>query len=223
MKTNLKTSDRPFTLIGRMVVAWNETELVWFLIFTLLVHHLPRAVAEAIFKRSGTGGAQRELIEGVASESLAAAEFTLLLTAIKLAIADTNALAGERNAIVHADYAHVLHGDVNLAQLSDPNTEFSIAISSGAAWRKKMANIFAGKTLETELPKLLKDIQQLISQLDQIRHHLYWRYLPERLRGPPVPAIMDANVRRIIMASDPLSVPPNYDLVWQRLRPRNPA
>ena len=83
--------------------------------------------------------------------------------------------------------------------------------------------MFAGVRLETELPKLLEDIQRLINQLDQIRHHLYWKYLPEELRGPPLPSVMDANLRGIILSSDPLAVPPDYELIWQRLRPRSPA
>lgn len=57
---------RTLELIGRISVSWNEIETVWYLIYTCLVHELPRNKADAIYWTFQTFASQRGFIIGLA-------------------------------------------------------------------------------------------------------------------------------------------------------------
>jgi hypothetical protein len=217
MKFELQTTDKQFALIGRMVMAWNEAEQVWFLIYTCLVYQLPRTTIEAIFKKNTTGSSQRDLVMAVAETALAAEEFGDILNFIRQAKKETNNLAMERNDIVHGDY-HLSLETAPLTFSAMATATFSVTLSSGSDWRKR-PNIFAGKNLDEELPPLINDIKALVSQLDQIRQHLLWRYIPDSLRRPTISPNIPAEVRAAMIARDPTLTAPTGPLVWSPIRP----
>jgi hypothetical protein len=218
MRHSIPTKDEPFVLIGRMVKAWNEAELVWFLIYTCLLHEVPRPVAEAIFKLNRMGAGQRDLIMAIAEVVLAPPEHRPILDCLTQARRETGHLAAERNAIVHGDYHYTLEDEVDFAALADPNLKWSIGLSSSTDW-KKGANVFAGTNLDKELPTLLADIEQLVRQLDDIRHHLLWSYIPDEKRGPRLSENLPMHVRNMMLASQPELEPPTSALVWKPIRP----
>ena len=74
-------------------MTWNEVEDLWFLIYTGLVHQLPRPVAEAIFKRHSTGKAQRDLIMAIAAVVFTD-DHTGMLQFLREGSKDTNELGG---------------------------------------------------------------------------------------------------------------------------------
>src|SRR5215218_6595778 len=129
---NIPRVERILALIGRLVMTWNEAELVWFLIYTGLVHQLPRSTAEAIFKRQATGNAQRDLIIAIAENVLHQTEKaekvepdpkTALLEYLRTAKKETNNLALERNDLIHGDY----HYSIEEPFVTPPH-EFGVSV-----------------------------------------------------------------------------------------------
>lgn len=204
--------DQILALIGRMVMAWNEAELVWFLIYTCLVHQLPRPTAEAIIKRQPTGNAQRDLILTVAAVALE--KCPEILAFLNRARTETNNLAIERNDIIHGDYNYRIEGP----PVAIPPGAVSVAIGPGS-YRTKYQNLFAGKALATELPALIADIERLTAQLDQARHHLIWEFLPKEQRPYGLPNTMPAEIHARILQTHPELKPPSSPLKWLPIRP----
>jgi hypothetical protein len=203
--------DKILALIGRMVMTWNEAELVWFLIYTCLVHQLPRITAEAIFKRQTTGNAQRDLIIFIADTILQ--DHLDILEFLRTARTETNNLALERNDLVHGDY----HYSIEEPFVTPPH-EFGVAVGSGGD-RTKYKNIFAGKKLDIELPPFIEDIRRLVTQLDQARHHLLWRIVPPPQRPQRLPESMPADLRAGLLRVRPELNPPETALIWKPIRP----
>lgn len=56
-------------LIGLVTIAWNSIELLWYRIFTCLLHETPREKADKIFKQLSSGASQRQLIMSLAEEA----------------------------------------------------------------------------------------------------------------------------------------------------------
>jgi len=195
-----------------MVVAWNEAETVWYLIYTGLVYQLPRPIADAIFKRHQTGNSQRELILAVAA--IALKDHPDILGFLERAKVETNNIAQERNDIVHGDY----HLEIE-EPFSSPPDQFGIGMSPGGG-KRKHTNLFAGKKLEYVLPPLIADIMKLTAQLDEVRHHLIWRFLPNK--PEPLPESMPAALRETLLQSHPELAPPRRELKWNPIRPTAP-
>ena len=72
----------------------------------------------------------------VANEVLKLDEHNPILQALKLAKTDANNMAQERNDIIHGDYHYSFDEGSPFVALADPNTQWSIALSSGSDWRK---------------------------------------------------------------------------------------
>jgi hypothetical protein len=197
--------DQILALIGRMIMAWNEAESVWFLIYTCLVHQLPRPTAEAIIKRQPTGNSQRDLILTIAAQALK--QYPEILTFLNSARLETDNLAIERNDIIHGDYSYAFE-----------RPDLGVRIGPGG-YRTKYRNLFAGKALETELPLLIADIERLIKQLDQARHHLIWAIAPENQRPHGLSKTMPAEIRASILQTHPELEPSKTPLKWTPIRP----
>jgi hypothetical protein len=210
----LPVDDLPFTLIGRMVMKWNEAEQVWFLIYTCIAHDRTRTDQETAFRQFPISLQQREFTLRAATERLASPQHAAILTALRLAKEDSDRLAEARNAIVHASYSYTLDTDNPFLAMADPTMKLSVGIS-GSNWRKK-ANQFQGMNLTSELERLLRDIQQLVTQLDQIRQHLIWRYLPEK--PMELSENLPQELRAAMLRADPAFSPPSQPLVWNIIR-----
>jgi hypothetical protein len=57
---------RIYSLVGEITTEFNNVEMLWYLIFTALLHPALRPAIDAIFDQHKTGGAQRKLISDVA-------------------------------------------------------------------------------------------------------------------------------------------------------------
>jgi hypothetical protein len=187
-----------------MIMAWNEAELVWFLIYTCLVHQLPRPTAEAIIKRQPTGNSQRDLILTIAAQVLK--EHPGILAFLNSARTETDNLAIERNDIIHGDYNYAIE-----------RPDLSVTIGSGG-YRTKHRNLFAGKALRVELPLLIADIERLTKQLMNARHHLIWSIVPEGQRPYPPARTMPVEIRARILQTHPELEPPKTPLKWTPIR-----
>jgi hypothetical protein len=205
--------EKTLSLIGRMCLEWNEAEVSWFLIYTILVHELPRPVAEAIFKRNTTGNGQRDLIIAIASVVLSNPQHTYILDYLVSAKNETNNLALERNDIVHGDYHYIV-------DTLDQPVGRGIGVRLGPGDDKaRRANIFAGKDLEADLPELIRDISALGDQLNLARQHLLWSFLPADKRPHGIPESTPLDVRRMLLAASPSRAPPERPLIWSPIRP----
>jgi hypothetical protein len=202
--------ERILALIGRMVMTWNEAELVWYLIYTCMVHQLPREVADTIIKRH-LSNSQRDLTLALAEVVLR--EHPDIFTFLEKAKTETNNLALERNDIIHGDYRYSID-----EPFVTPPHEFRVALRPGDD-RNKKRNIFAGKNLDEELPPLIADIERLVTQLDQARHHLLWRIIPPAQRPQPLPESMPDDLRVGLLQSHPELKPPSSELTWRSIRP----
>jgi hypothetical protein len=211
--TGLNKADLVLMLIGRMIMAWNSAETIWFLIYTCLVHELPRPVAEAIFKRNQTGNSQRDLILTIASVALS--NHKDILSFLNSAKTETNNLAVERNDIVHGNYTYA-HENI-AAALSNPQ-DFILRMAPGGD-KNKRPNLFSGKHLDQELPPFIADIEQLITQLMEARHHILWNYLPPGPHALPLPESMPEDMRARLLLSHPELEPPKTPLIWRPIRP----
>jgi hypothetical protein len=168
-----------------MVMEWNAVEVGWFLVYTILVHQLPRPIAEAIFKRNTTGNGQRDLIISVATAALAEEKYANLLKFLVSAKNETNNLAIERNDIIHGDYHYSVRVLDTEAEVEAEDESSTVQVGRGDD-KARRANLFAGMDLEDALPPLIQDIHQLGNQLSTVRHHLIWSYLPADKRSQPV-------------------------------------
>jgi hypothetical protein len=203
--------EKILSLVGRMCLEWNEVEVGWFLIYTILVHHLPRSVAEAIFKRNTTGYGQRDLIIAIADVALADSKYASILRYLNAAKNETNNLALERNDIVHGDYHYVVDLDLQ------PDEATVVQLGPGND-KARRANIFAGKDLETNLPPLIADIARLRRQIKEAGHHLIWSYLPADKRSEPIDQL-PPDMQQWLLATRPELTPPATALIWSPIRP----
>ena len=117
----LATSENPnirtvYELVGKITTIWNQVEELWYLKFTVLMAETERAKVDAIYGMFQTGALQRQLIMTVAPIALKFDVQALkdrdpnhhtrrrLLKRIGRLNADTSALAGRRNTVIHTAF-----------------------------------------------------------------------------------------------------------------------
>src|SRR5690606_20441360 len=102
---------RTMELVGLTAIFWNRVELLWYLIYTGLLHESPRTKVDRVYQYFITGAAKREFTLHLAEVALPDEQ----LEWAKRLADRTGELAGLRNAVVHADYRFdVLNGPVGL-------------------------------------------------------------------------------------------------------------
>jgi hypothetical protein len=138
---------RIYALVGEITTEFNNVESLWYLIFTCLIHQIPRAAADAIFEQHKTGGGQRKLIRDVAAAVLLKNPDGTpgdLLNLVTRLCSATDEIAGRRN--------HVMHSLIYIADFSIPPKISAMGISK----RSALAN---NKDVEGRLKNLLADIE----------------------------------------------------------------
>ena len=93
---------RILELIGLVSLNWNEIEVLWYLIYTCLVHELPRKKIDTIFKQFETAASQRNLIAALGDVIFL--ETPPFKRRISDLITKSEGLARERNHVVHGYY-----------------------------------------------------------------------------------------------------------------------
>ena len=95
-----KEIDRLYLLIGRVATEFSSIETIWYLIFTTLIHQIPRPAVDAIFHQIRTGHQQRQMIVAVADATLSKDSPALL--SIKELAVKTRIVAERRNNALHS-------------------------------------------------------------------------------------------------------------------------
>jgi hypothetical protein len=147
---------RIYALIGEIATEFNNVEMLWYLIFTGLIHQTPRTAADAIFNQHKTGGGQRELIRAVATAVLPknpdGTDGVLFERLVKLR-GKTNEIAGRRNPVMHS-----------MIYVAD----FIVPPRISAAGTSKRSAL-ADKEIESELTTLLADIEYHGLEVEDLR------------------------------------------------------
>lgn len=164
-----------FELVGRITAAWNEIEIVWYLIYTCMLHEAPREKIDLIYRQFVTGRAQRQFVIALADVAFKADHHQIYRTAMGKLFARTGELSGLRNALIHGDYTEVIEGDGT----------HTLRIAPGGDMAKR--NKLGGKPLEAEMVALLASITDLVCDLDRLRIVLGRRYPPREKRAPRLP------------------------------------
>lgn len=174
---------RILELVGLVSVSWNEIELLWYLIFTCILHEPSRDKIDAIFRQLQTGAIQRQFIAAL-TETLP--EKSPFRKRIGQLIARSHDLSGDRNAFIHGDYVlRIIEGQTGLA------------IAPGGD-RSRKPNKMAGKKIEDELVATIDKIHKLSDDLDEFRLILIQEFLPKGKRGRPYrPEILAAMPKHI--------------------------
>ncbi|MGE8940481.1 hypothetical protein ACO2I3_01070 [Leptospira interrogans] len=144
--------ERIYALVGRIALSWNEVDLLWYLILTVLMKDTPREQVDAIFHLFQTGAAQRTMIMAVNGTL---PEQDIVRKRIGSLHAKTNDASGDRNAAIHAlvmEYPNIALG----------GTEIRVAPGSHPTKKNKLA----GKNVERELQTTLATIQGLMNELE---------------------------------------------------------
>lgn len=181
-----------YALIGEIATTWSEVELMWYLIFTIIMKDTPRKQAEEIFFMFETSNRHRELIMAVADAAYPCDEHARqhpLRRKLGQLHARTNELAGDRNAAIHG----VVHGPRSIlvgdfTMLPGPNPD------------PKKRNKFAGKALTDELQASLEKIKRLYEDLQRFRD----------ANGPPAGPNLEMleALQRLKFRTQPWIVPP---------------
>jgi hypothetical protein len=149
---------RSLELVGLTAVLWNEVELIWYLIYTGMLHETPRNKVDKIYQFFMTGAAKRKF-----AISLAELAFTEKQCEWLIYLANkTDELAGRRNAVVHGDYRFdMLNGPPGLR----------ISPSGG---HNRKPNRFAkeSKDLIPVIQRLTEQIDEHIAELDEFRGYM---------------------------------------------------
>ena len=174
---------RVLELVGLTAITWNEVDLVWYLIYTGLLHGTPRDTVDKIYQHFVTGSAKREFTLGLADHIFA--KHPDIRQSMGWLNGITGELSGLRNAIVHADY--FLHA----------SPDIGVRIGKSEDWNRR-PNQFAkydGKQLPGEIEAVINRIDAHIRQLDDFRLYLVQNFIPmkhgpypwpeERLAGVP--------------------------------------
>lgn len=104
-----------YELVGELTTTWNQAEELWYLCFTGLMRETPREQVDTVYNFLQTGAQQRQLTLAVADAALPfdkvswkrddkQRQASKLRKRIGKINADTNDLAGKRNAYVHAAF-----------------------------------------------------------------------------------------------------------------------
>jgi hypothetical protein len=144
-------ADRLYLLTGRIASDFSFIEQRWYLIFTCLLHQLPRPAIDAIFSQARSGYQQRALILAVAGSIFAAGD-PLLTSVIDLA-ARTSKAAERRNAAIHS----VIH----VANYAIPPR----IAAGGISKRSPLAD----KDIAKELADLYRTISDLVLDVEELR------------------------------------------------------
>ena len=91
---------RALELVGLTAVLWNEVELIWYLIYTAMLHETPRKKVDKIYQFFITGAAKRQFVLNLADVAFTKEE----LDWVSYLASQTDELGGLRNAVVHGDY-----------------------------------------------------------------------------------------------------------------------
>jgi hypothetical protein len=157
-----------YEMLGRIASEWSETELLWELIFTCVLHEAPRGKIDVILREFQTGAAQRQMIMAVADVAFTARSYER--EEIGTLYAMTNEVRGWRNAAIHGWYVF------------DPlNSRIGLKVAPGSRSRP---NRLTKEQLDEALPGVLKRIRELVERLNAFRIHLAQRWLPPDKRVP---------------------------------------
>ena len=162
-----------YELVGEATSNWNRVELLWYLLFTGLMHPTDRAKTDVIFAQLQTGAMQRQVIVALAQTTLVFDVRELknrnpehharrrILRMLGKLNSTTNAVAGRRNAVVHAAF--------------EPWTfDRVMAFSSGP----KISKLRDEDHLRY-LTELIEDIALLAHDLDELREMIIDWLTPE--------------------------------------------
>lgn len=168
---------RTLQLIGQICTTWNEIELLWYLIYTCLVHELPRDKAKAIYWMFQTFANQRALVMSLADSCFRPKHNKPhpLRRQLGQLHAVTEELAGKRNAIVHGNYA------LEFPDGEPPIQGMRLRITPGSG---KIPNRFASKDLQAEALQLVNANCILERDLENYRRRLLAEFLPADKRPP---------------------------------------
>lgn len=184
-----QSPEKIFELVGRIIAAWNEVDLVWYLVFTRVIYSTPRALADAIYSNSNSSHTRRELI--MAAVAAMIAEHSVLRERIRDLKRKTEKLARKRNDIAH--------GLFNPASYDD-GVSWTVSIGNGY---ERKPNKLAGLVLSVELPRVLTEIEQLIADLDDLRVRLMFENMPPEMRPQVLPKSMPRELRESLKAQYP--------------------
>lgn len=166
---------RVLELVGLTAILWNQVELLWYLIYTCLLHELPRQKIDRIYQNFPTITAKLDFTLSLAD--LAFVETPELIEFIKTLSGNTKQLAGLRNAIVHADY-----------QFDFLNGPPGLRIRPSGDYRKKPNQYaVAGADLAKQIEEVTEKISAHIDELSEFRIYLIQNFLPEGKRAIPLP------------------------------------
>lgn len=179
---------RTLRLIGQVCKTWNDIESLWYLIYTCLVHELPRDKANDVYWSHLTFAHQRALILSLAGSCFPDVRSRphVLRKQIGQLNARTEELAGKRNAIIHADYRY------EIADETRPMQTIDVRIAPGARQRKP--NRFASTDLPAEALLLVNENCVHERELENYRRRLFREFLPADKRpskeeSEPLPPI----------------------------------
>ena len=153
-----------YALIGRIATAWSEVELLWYLIFTVLMEETPREKVDVVYFQWDTNAKQRELIQAMADVAYPVGKDDRphpMRRRLGQLHATTNDLAGLRNAAIHA----ILQVPISGAALHYGDDDFRIL--KGVNPRKP--NKLAGRRVRDQLADTLSRIEKLAADLGEAR------------------------------------------------------
>lgn len=159
--------------VGQVTTAWNEIDLLWYLIGTCLLHELPRDKTDQIYRQFATGKVRREFIMSVAN--IAFKPDSAFRKEIGRLNALTNDISGHRNAAVHGIY------------FFDPlNGPPGLRVAPSGDMNKRPNRLAEkGKLIEQELTGIFEQISGLEDELNTFRIILIQEFLPLEMRIRP--------------------------------------
>lgn len=160
--------------VGQITVCWNDIEQNWYLIYTILVHELPRNKADVMYRQFRTSAAQREFIQHIAGVAFDAE--TDLLKAIGKLKTRTDEIAGMRRDVAHADFGY------EVDDMEHPMQSVDLRVAPGS--RSLKPNRYAGKKLSNELVSVINAMRVHERELEDFRRRLLREHLPPEKRPP---------------------------------------
>jgi len=130
-----------YALVGEIATEFNYIEVLWYLIFTGLMHSTPRPVVDTIFGQFRSGAVQRTLIRRTAVAAFP--DNSSLLATIDGLSKTTSELARRRN--------QVMHGVIYIADFIIPRR---ITVMG-----TRPSDLASKEEVEPQLTRLLADIE----------------------------------------------------------------